>query len=397
MAVVLFYAVLGGMKGITWTQVAQYSVLIVAYLIPAIAIASNLTGNPIPQLSFGEILGRLDGVQEDLGFAAYSAEFASFDRKNLFLITSTLMVGTAGLPHVIVRFYTTRTVKEARRSAFFALLLIAILYTTAPAIGVFAKFNLIDTIHGQPVEEVQSIDWVEGWTAAGLLTLDDANGDGVISYTPGDDNEMIVDRDIMVLANPEIAGLPTIIVGLVAAGGLAAALSTASGLLLVISSSIAHDLVYKQFRPNATEAQRLLWGRLAMAAAIGVAGYFGINPPGFVGEVVALAFGLAAASFFPILTLGIFWKRANAQGAMAGMIVGLGFAAFYMYQTIWGGMEPWFGINKAGIGIIAAALNMIVMVAVSLMTAPPPEDLQELVEEVRYPGALTARAAEALS
>ncbi len=404
MAVVLFYAVLGGMKGITWTQVAQYTVLIIAYLIPAVAIASNLTGNPIPHLSFGEILGQLDGVQEELGFAAYSDEFATFDRKNLFLITATLMVGTAGLPHVIVRFYTTRTVKEARRSAFFALLLIAILYTTAPAIGVFAKYNLIDTINDQPVEEVQAIDWVDGWSTAGLLTLDDINGDGVIQYTPdAETNEMIVDRDIMVLANPEIAGLPTIIVGLVAAGGLAAALSTASGLLLVISSSIAHDLVYKQFRPDATEAQRLLWGRLAMAAGIVVAGYFGIRPPGFVGEVVALAFGLAAASFFPILTLGIFWKRANASGAMAGMAVGLGFALIYIVNNInglWGlGEQGWtlWGINKSGIGIVAAALNMLVMIVVSLMTPPPPEELQELVEEVRYPGALTTRAAEAIS
>jgi cation/acetate symporter len=398
MAVVLFYAVLGGMKGITWTQVAQYTVLIVAYLIPAVAIASNLTGNPIPHLSFGEILGELDGIQEDLGFAAYSAEFATFSRMNLFLITATLMFGTAGLPHVIVRFYTTRTVKEARRSAFFALFLIAILYTTAPAIGIFAKYNIIDTINGQPVEEVQSIDWVEGWSNAELLTLDDKNADGIISYTPdAETNEMIVDRDIMVLANPEIAGLPTIVVGLVAAGGLAAALSTASGLLLVISSSIAHDLGYKLVWKNATESQRLLMGRVAMAGAILVAGYFGINPPGFVGEVVALAFGLAAASFFPILTLGIFWKRANAAGAMAGMTVGLSFAAFYMYMVIWGGMEPWFGIDKAGIGIIAALLNGIVMVAVSLMTAPPSEELQELVEGVRYPGSYVAEVRESLA
>ncbi len=398
MAVVLFYAVLGGMKGITWTQVAQYSVLIVAYLIPAVAIAANLTGNPIPHLSFGEILGELDGIQEDLGFAAYSAEFATFSRMNLFLITATLMFGTAGLPHVIVRFYTTRTVKEARRSAFFALFLIAILYTTAPAIGIFAKYNIIDTINGQPVEEVQSIDWVEGWSNADLLTLEDKNADGIISYTPdAETNEMIVDRDIMVLANPEIAGLPTIVVGLVAAGGLAAALSTASGLLLVISSSIAHDLGYKLVWKEATESQRLLMGRVAMAGAIMVAGYFGINPPGFVGEVVALAFGLAAASFFPILTLGIFWKRANAAGAMAGMTVGLSFAAFYMYMVIWGGMEPWFGIDKAGIGIIAALLNGIVMVAVSLMTAPPSEELQELVEGVRYPGSYTAEVRETLA
>jgi cation/acetate symporter len=399
MAVVLFYAVLGGMKGITWTQVAQYSVLIIAYLIPAVAIATELTGNPIPQLSFGQILGELDGIQEELGFAAYSEPFAQYSRTNLFLITATLMVGTAGLPHVIVRFYTTKTVTAARRSALYALFFIAILYTTAPAVGVFAKYNVIDTIHNKSVEEVQSIDWVESWTETGLLAIEDKNGDGVIQYvgagagnyaTDADTNELTkFDRDILVLANPEVAGLPTIVIGLVAAGGLAAALSTASGLLLVISSSIAHDLVYKLFRPDATEAQRLLWGRIAMAGAIGIAGYFGINPPGFVGEVVALAFGLAAASFFPVLTLGIFWKRANSQGAIAGMLVGLGTAAVYMYFNIWQGWAGIADISKMGVGIICAALNMAVMIAVSLATDPPSEELQDLVENVRYPGTVT--------
>ncbi|MEM9131922.1 MAG: sodium:solute symporter family protein [Actinomycetota bacterium] len=395
MAVVLFYAVLGGMKGITWTQVAQYTVLIIAYLIPAVAIASELTGNPIPQLSFGQILQDLDGIQTDLGFSAYSDPFSTYSRSNLFLITATLMVGTAGLPHVIVRFYTTRTVKAARRSALFALFFIAILYTTAPAIGVFAKYNVIDTVEGAQVDELNEIDWVASWSDTGLLAIEDLNGDGVINYTPDEaTNELITfDRDILVLANPEVAGLPKIVVGLVAAGGLAAALSTASGLLLVISSSVAHDLVYKLFRPDATEAQRLLWGRLAMAAAVCVAGYFGVNPPGFVGEVVALAFGLAAASFFPVLVLGIFWKRANAQGAMAGMIVGLSTAAIYMYMLIWGGMEPWFGVNKAGVGIICAGLNAITMIVVSLATPPPSQELQDLVEEVRYPGKLSTSTA----
>ncbi len=397
MAVVLFYAVLGGMKGITWTQVAQYSVLIVAYLIPAVAIANQLTGNPIPHLSFGEVLQKLDVIQQDLGFAAYSDPFSFYERRNLFLITATLMVGTAGLPHVIVRFYTTRTVKAARRSALFALFFIAILYTTAPAIGVFAKFNVIDTVENSSVEELESIEWVSSWSETGLLAIEDKNGDGIINYTPdAETNELTnFDRDILVLANPEVAGLPKAVIGLVAAGGLAAALSTASGLLLVISSSIAHDLIYKLFRPDATEAQRLMWGRLAMAGAICVAGYFGVNPPGFVGEVVALAFGLAAASFFPVLVFGIFWKRANAPGAIAGMVVGLSTAAFYMYMLIWGGMEPWFGVNKAGVGIICAGLNAITLVVVSLLTDPPPQELQDLVEEVRYPGDINYQASTA--
>jgi cation/acetate symporter len=385
MAVVLFYAVVGGMKGITWTQVAQYSVLIVAYLIPAVAIANTLTGNPIPQLSFGEIVAKLDAVQTDLGFSAYSDPFAVNSRRNMFLITLTLMIGTAGLPHVIVRFYTTKSVRAARKSAFWALFLIAILYLTAPAIGAFAKFNVIDTIHGASVEELP--EWVDSWSQTGLLELNDLDGDGVISYTPDEATNEITkfDRDIMVLANPEVAGLPTIIVGLVAAGGLAAALSTASGLLLVISSSVAHDLYYKMAKPTASDSERLLVGRIAMALAVVVAGYFGVNPPGFVAQVVALAFGLAAASFFPVLVLGIFWKRANSQGAVAGMSVGLTTAAIYMYLTIWGGMEPILGINQAGIGAICAGLNAIVMVAVSLMTPPPPQDLQDLVEDVRYP------------
>jgi cation/acetate symporter len=359
-------------------------VLIIAYLIPAVAIANKLTGNPIPQLSFGEIVTKLDQVQADLGFSEYTNPFAVNSMRNMFLITLTLMIGTAGLPHVIVRFYTTKSVRAARKSAFWALFLISILYLTAPAIGAFAKFNVIDTLQTTPVDEMP--EWVEGWSQTGLLEFDDLNGDGMIQYTNDESNEVVnFDRDIMVLANPEVAGLPTIIVGLVAAGGLAAALSTASGLLLVISSSVAHDLYYKMGKQDATEAQRLMVGRIAMAVAVLIAGYFGVNPPDFVAKVVALAFGLAAASFFPVLVFGIFWKRANAQGAVAGMAVGLTTAAVYMYAVIWGGMEPIWGISQSGIGAICAALNAIVMVVVSLMTPPPPQELQDLVENVRYP------------
>jgi len=394
MVVVLFYAVLGGMKGITWTQVAQYSVLIVAYLIPAIAIANTLTGNPIPQISFGEIVHKLDLVQTDLGFSAYSSPFAVTSRRNMFLITLTLMVGTAGLPHVIVRFYTTKSVRAARKSAFWALFLIAILYTTAPAIGSFAKYNVIDTVNGTAADQLP--EWVNSWSKTGLLKVEDLNGDGVIQYTPDKATNEITkfDRDIMVLANPEVAGLPTIIVGLVAAGGLAAALSTASGLLLVISSSVAHDLYFKMHKPDASESERLLVGRIVMAMAVVVAGYFGINPPGFVAQVVALAFGLAAASFFPVLVLGIFWKRANAQGAVAGMTVGLSTAALYMYMVIWGGMDPIWGVSQSGVGVICAGFNAIVMIAVSLMTTPPSQEIQDMVEDLRYPVTSPSRTLE---
>ena len=387
MAIVLFYAVVGGMKGITWTQVAQYSVLIVAYLIPAIAIAQKLTGVPIPQVSFGEIMQRLNGVQQDLGFTAYSAPFASRNQLDMFLVTLSLMVGTAGLPHVIVRFYTTKSVRAARFSAFWALLFIAILYTTAPAIGVFAKYNLIDTVEGKQASQLPA--WFSSWEQTGLLGFDDLNGDGVVNYTPDPTtNELTVDRDIMVLATPEVAGLPAPVVGLVAAGGLAAALSTASGLLLVISSSVAHDFYFKRIKKHASEAERLRIGRIAMGGAIIVAGYFGINPPGFVAQVVALAFGLAAASFFPVIVLGIFWKRANAAGAVAGMSTGLVLTAAYMWFTIYGGMTPWFGISATGIGAIGAGINMLVMIMVSRATAPPPESMQHLIEEIRYPRAV---------
>jgi cation/acetate symporter len=406
MAVVFFYAVLGGMKGITWTQVAQYSVLIVAYLIPAIAIAYTLSGNPIPQISFGNIAQDLNGLQEELGFSAYTDPFTDPTRSmlNMILITGSLMVGTAGLPHVIVRFYTTKTVRDARASAFWALLFISILYTTAPAVGVFAKTNFIQDVNNASVDNLPQ--WVVEWQEAGLITIDDKNGDGQVQFAPGDatdpesENEITPDLDIMVLANPQIAGLPGIVVGLVAAGGLAAALSTASGLLLVISSSVAHDFYYKRFRPNATEAQQLRAGRIAMAVAIIVAGWFGINPPAFVGQVVAFAFGLAAASFFPVIVLGIFWKRANAAGAVAGMLTGMLLTVAYIVATvpseaggIFLGLPPLLGISPEGFGFIGMLLNLAVTVVVSRATAPPPQQMMDLIEEVRYPGAAPATRA----
>jgi cation/acetate symporter len=383
--VVLVYAVLGGMKGITWTQVAQYSVLIVAYLIPAVAVADRLTGNLIPQISFGEIMARLDLVQADLGFGKYSEPFADRGRLDMFLATATLMCGTAGLPHVIVRFYTAKSVRAARWSAFWALAFIAILYTTAPAVAVFAKSNLLDDVSQQSIDEVPA--WVTNWEETGLIAIDDTDGDGLIDYTPDEGtNELTIDPDIMVLANPEVAGLPAPVVGLVAAGGLAAALSTASGLLLVISSAVAHDLYYKRLRPEATERERLQVGRIAMAGAVVVAGYFGVNPPGFVAEVVALAFGLAAASFFPVIVLGIFWKRANSQGAIAGLTVGLSTAALYMYMTLFQDMELWFDISAIGVGAVSMVLNAVTMVVVSKLTPPPPQEMQDLIERIRYPG-----------
>jgi cation/acetate symporter len=399
MIVVFFYAVLGGMKGITWTQVAQYTVLIVAYTIPAVAIAFTLSGNPIPQIGFGEIAQELNGLQSDLGFPEYTAAFTDPSRNllNMLLITIALMIGTAGLPHVIVRFYTTKTVRDARASAFWALFFIAILYTTAPAIAVFAKTNFIDDVNNVAVDDLPQ--WVTDWEDAGLIVINDKDGDGTIVYRPGDaseddnENEITPDRDIMVLANPQIAGLPAPVVGLVAAGGLAAALSTASGLMLVISSSVAHDFYYKRLRPDANEDQQLRVARITMAFAILVAGYFGINPPGFVAQVVAFAFGLAAASFFPVIVLGIFWKRCNAAGATAGMAVGLIFTAAYIFATVpsdagalFFGMTRPFDITPEGIGTIGALLNFIVTISVSLMTAPPPQKMMDLIEDVRYPG-----------
>ena len=391
MIVVLFYAVLGGMKGITWTQVAQYSILIVAYLIPAVAISARLTGFPLPQVSYGEVLQELDGVQEQFGFGAYSEPFNSLSMLSVLAITAALMFGTAGLPHVIVRFYTVKSVRAARMSAFWALFFIAILYTTAPAVAVFSKYNIFEDVQGTAISALPN--WVDSWQEAGLVEVNDLNGNGTIQYTPDEaTNELVIDRDIVVLATPEIAGLPAPVIGLVAAGGLAAALSTASGLLLVISSSVAHDFYYKRINPQADEKRRLLVGRIAMTVAIIIAGYFGVNPPGFVAQVVAFAFGIAAASFFPIIVLGIFWKRCNAMGAIAGMIAGLSFTIGYMIWTIdiYGGNDAWFfGIPPTGIGTVGMLINFGVTVLVSSLTKPPSQDLQDLVEDIRYPVSAT--------
>ncbi|MDQ3891143.1 MAG: cation acetate symporter [Actinomycetota bacterium] len=396
MAVVFFYAVLGGMKGITWTQVAQYSILIVAYLIPAWAIAAKLADIPIPQISFGQVAEDLNRLQRDFGLDAYTDAFTARPQQDVFLVALALMIGTAGLPHIIIRFYTTRSVRAARYSAGWALLFIALLYTTAPAVAVFAKTNLLQDVAGKSIAERPQ--WVKNWQDTGLITIKDDNGNGRIdslSDTKAATGEIQVDPDIIVLANPEIAGLPAPVIGLVAAGGLAAALSTAAGLLLVIGAAVGHDLFYRFVRPDATEGQRLLAGRIGVALAIGAAGYFGVHPPGFVAQVVAFAFGLAAASFFPVIVLGIFWKRANAPGAIAGMVVGLGFTALYMYLALYQGMEPWFGISPEGIGAVGAALNFIVAIAVSLATTAPSEQVQALVEEVRHPRIETVPATAA--
>jgi cation/acetate symporter len=393
-AIVTIYAVTGGMKGITWTQVAQYSVLIVAYLIPAVAIASKLTGMPIPQLGFGGVLDDLNAIQTDLGFGAYTDPFSTLSTLNVLLITVALMTGTAGLPHVIVRFYTTKTVRDARWSAGWALFFIAILYTTAPAVAAFAKTNLLDTVSNQSIEQVRAENpWFVSWEGTGLLAFDDVNGDGLINYQAGDGNELTVDRDIMVLANPEIAGLAAPITALVAAGGLAAALSTASGLLLVIGSSIGHDLYTRVLKRGATEAQRLRAGRLAMGFGVLVAGYFGINPPGFVAEVVAFAFGLAAASFFPVIVFGIFWKKTTKEGAIAGMALGMIFTFVYIVTTANGLMDidPWFfEISPQGIGTVGRLINGVVTYVVSKMTAEPPAEIQAMVDSLRIPEVASA-------
>ncbi|MCZ6727860.1 MAG: cation acetate symporter [Acidobacteria bacterium] len=387
MTVVAFFAVLGGMKGITWTQVAQYSILILAYLIPAVAIAMKLTGNPIPQLALtsSDIAERLNQIQLDLGFSEYTKPFQSKSMLDVACITFALMAGTAGLPHILVRFYTVRSVRAARYSAGWALLFIVLLYTTAPAVAIFARYNLIDTLHDKPLAEARALDWVSSWEKTGLLNLEDKNGDGVLQLAPEPEaNEILVDPDIIVLSTPEVAGLAPWVIALVAAGGLAAALSTAAGLLLVISSSIAHDIYTKLINPDASDAQRLLVGRVMILAAILVAGYFGINPPGFVGEVVAFAFGLAAASFFPVILLGIFDKRTNGTGAITGMLLGLSFTASYIIGNRFFGMEPWlFGISAQGIGTVGLFLNLLATFVISRLTAPPPLELQQLVESLR--------------
>jgi cation/acetate symporter len=388
MVIVAFFAILGGMKGITWTQVAQYGVLIVAYLIPAIAISMLLTANPIPQLSFSfsNIVDRLNGIHQDLGFAPYTEAFANKSMLDVLFITIALMVGTAGLPHIIVRFYTVPDVKAARWSAGWALLFIAILYTTAPALASFARYNLIDSLHNKTVAEVQQLDWAKKWENTKLLAFNDINKDGRFQLTPNKEtNEITIDKDIVVLSTPEVAKLAPWVIALVAAGGLAAALSTASGLLLVISSSIAHDVYYRMIDPHASESKRLFVGRIMVGISIAIAGYFGINPPGFVAEVVALAFGLAASSFFPVIILGIFDKRTNREGAIAGMIVGLLVTSIYVIAVKFGGMSPWFGISAEGFGTVGMICNFLVTLVVSRFTPPPPADIQMLVDDLRNP------------
>ncbi len=405
--IVSFYAVLGGMKGITYTQVAQYCVLIIAYLVPAIFISILMVGNPIPQLGLGGalledgtyLLDKLDMLSTDLGFDQYTT--STTGKVNLFFVTAALMLGTAGLPHVIVRFFTVPKVADARKSAGYALIFIAILYTTAPAIAAFARTNLLNTVNNQPYSSMPS--WFGKWEETGLLKFEDKNGDGKIQYYNDKNpsyvsmtaapagwkgNELTVDRDIMVLANPEIAKLPAWVIALVVAGGLASALSTAAGLLLVISSSISHDILKKWLKPDITEKGELRAARITIGVAVVIAGYFGINPPGFVAQVVAWAFGLAAASFFPAIILGIFYKRMNMQGAVAGMITGLVFTGAYIWFFKYGGGLPEdyiFGITPEGIGTLGMILNTIVALVVSSMTPAPPAEVQAMVENIRVP------------
>jgi cation/acetate symporter len=463
MAIVAFFAVLGGMKGITWTQVVQYFVLILAFIIPSVAISSRLTGDPIPQtaFAFSDISERLNHVLIGLGHEAYTTPFTKFGSSwNVFLITAALMFGTAGLPHVIVRFYTVKDVRAARYSAVWAILFIALLYTSAPALGLFARYNLINSMHESKIDRIaltgsgdqpqvfefpaqrveafaaieqatadnanakadglsepnsivyflssktgQPLDWASRWQNTGLLKFEDLNQDGEINLTlvSRDDgtrrSELAkIDRDIIVLSTPEVADLPPWVIALVAAGGLAAALSTAAGLLLVISSSLAHDLYIRFFEPNATEARKLLVGRIAIIFGILIAGYFGIYPPGFVGEVVAFAFGLAAASFFPAIFLGIFSKRVNRAGAVTGMIVGLAFTSIYivlctankvlpfLFEAPLLTKENWlFGISPQGIGTVGMAINFLLTLIISAVTPPPPAEVIELIESVRIP------------
>lgn len=389
MVIVGFFSVLGGMKGITWTQVAQYCVLIFAYLIPAIAIAWFLTGNPIPQLAFtfSDIGEKLNQIQVDLGFKQYTEPFVNKSMLDVLFTTIALMVGTAGLPHIIVRFYTVKSVRAARFSAGWALLFIAILYTTAPALSMFARYNLIDSLHNHTVAEVQQLDWAVKWEKTKLLGFDDINKDGRLQLTPNKDtNEIKIDPDIIVLSTPEVAKLPPWVIGLVAAGGLAAALSTASGLLLVISSSIAHDIYYRIIDSSASEEKRVFVGRIMVGFSIVLAGYFGVNPPGFVSQVVAFAFGLAAASFFPVIFLGIFDKRTNSEGAIAGMLTGLIFTIIYIVGVKFGGMQPWFfGVSPEGIGTLGMLINFAVTLVVSRLTPPPPAEIQAMVEDLRSP------------
>ena len=395
MVIVLFYAVLGGMKGITYTQVAQNCVLIFAFMVPAIFISIQMTGNPIPQIGFGGqdangvyLLDKLDGLHRDLGFAEYTS--GSKSKLDVFFITAALMVGTAGLPHVIVRFFTVKKVSDARKSAGWALLFIMILYTTAPAIAVFSRTNMIETVNNKEYKNMPS--WFSTWEETGLLSFNDINNDGKIQYLADPSkNELIVDKDIMVLANPEIAGLPNWVIALVAAGGLAAALSTAAGLLLVISASVSHDLIKKMIKPDISEKGELVAARLSAVVAVCVAGYFGINPPDFVAATVALAFGLAAASFFPAIILGIFTKKMNKEGAISGMVVGIVVMLFYMlkFKFDWfgGGTKEdwWFGISPEGFGTVAMIINFTVSIIISKFTPEPPKEVQEIVANIRIP------------
>ena len=394
--IVFFYAVLGGMKGITYTQVAQYCVLIFAFTVPAIFISLQATGNPIPQIGFGSktldgvyLLEKLNQLSVDLGFEKYT-EINRTTLINVFFITAALMFGTAGLPHVIVRFFTVPKVRDARISAGWALLFISILYTTAPAVAAFAKVNLINTVSNAEYSSMPQ--WFKNWENTGLLTFDDKNNDGVIQYVADTKiNELTIDRDIMVLANPEIANLPAWVIGLIVAGGLAAALSTAAGLLLVISTSISHDLLKKNINPNISEKGELWAARISIAVAVIAAGLAGLNPPGFVAEVVALAFGLAASSFFPAIILGIFDKRMNKEGALSGMIIGILFTTIYIFYfkpQLGGPGLPenyLFGISPEGIGTIGMIINFIVSLVVSRFTKPTPDNIKDLVENIRYP------------
>lgn len=390
MVVVGFFAVLGGMKGITWTQIAQYTVLVISFLIPATLISLELTGNPIPQLAFtfSDIVERLNTLQTDLGLTEYTQPFGHRSRQDVFFTTSALIMGTAGLPHIIVRFYTVKSMRAARYSVGWALVFIAILYTTVPAVSTFARYNLINALHDQPLAEVLDIDWVEKWTQTGLLQLTDTNQDGVITLTAGTtNNEISIDPDIVVLSTPEVATLAPWITALVAAGGLAAALSTAAGLLLVISSSIAHDIYYRLINPRASESTRVMTGRLMVGLALGLAGYFSIHPPGFVAQIVAYAFGLAASSFFPTLLLGIFDRRANREGAIAGLLGGLGFTLTYIISVQFYGYAPWFfGISPEGIGAIGMVINVVLTGVISRLTPAPPPSIQALINELRTPG-----------
>ena len=396
MFIVLFYAVLGGMKGITYTQVAQYCVLIFAFMVPAIFISIQMTGNPIPQFGFGSqlsdgssiyLLEKLDNLNVELGFNEYTENTKPLI--DIFAITFALMVGTAGLPHVIVRFFTVKRVSDARKSAGIALLLIAILYTTAPAVAAFARTNLLETISSKSYKDIPQ--WFKKWENTGLIKFEDLDNDGMIDYSNTDSNELYVDRDIMVLANPEIANLPNWVVALVAAGGLAAALSTAAGLLLVISASVSHDLIKRVIYPGISEKDELITARISAFFAVCVAGYFGINPPGFVAAVVALAFGLAAASFFPAIVMGIFYKKMNREGAIAGMLAGIGLMLFYMmkfkFDFFGGGSveDYWFGISPEGFGTVAMLFNFIVSFIVMKLTPATPEKIKEIVDNIRTP------------